>query len=162
MKEKFKLLDVQLKLALLVIFGFFFFYAIPFPEKSKSFPQLISMVSIIFVIVSLFFDFTKQEIVHGEIIDVDDAEVKILDDETKKARKQRFYKAWAIILVSSSVGFLGGFLFSTIFFFLGFAIFFGEREKLVKNIIIAVIMTAVIYVSFEMVMGVPLLEGILW
>lgn len=162
MKEKFKLLDVQLKLALLVVFGFFFFYAIPFPEKSKSFPQLISMVSIIIVIVSLFFDFTKHEIVHGEIIDVDDAEVKVLDDETKKARKQRFYKAWAIILVSSSVGFLGGFLFSTIFFFLGFAIFFGEREKLIKNIIIAVIMTAVIYVSFEMVMGVPLLEGILW
>ena len=162
MKEKLKLLDVQLKLVLLIIFGFFYYSAIPFPEKSRSFPQLISVVSIIFVLISLFFDFTRQEIVHGEIIDVDDAEVKVLDEETKRARKRRFYKAWGIILVSSAVGFLGGFLFSTIFYFLGFTVLFGEKKDLVKNIAIAVAMTALIYVSFEMIMGVPLLEGILW
>ncbi|MDP2268956.1 MAG: tripartite tricarboxylate transporter TctB family protein [Deltaproteobacteria bacterium] len=162
MKEKLKLLDVQLKLALMIIFGFFYFYAIPFPEKSRSFPQLIAVVSMIIVLVSLFFDFTKQEIVHGEIIDVDDAEVTVLDEETKKARKQRFYKAWAIIIVSSAVGFLGGFLFSTLFFFLGFTIFFGERKDLVKNTCIALAMTAVVYVIFEIIMGVPLLDGILW
>lgn len=162
MKEKLKLLDVQLKLALLIIFGVFFFYAIPFPEKSKAFPQLIAVVSIIMVLISLFFDFTRKEIVHGEIIDVDDAEVKVLDEETKRARKLRFYKAWAIILVSSAVGFLGGFLFSSLFFFLGFTIFFGEKKNMVKNICIAVAMTALIYVSFEIVMGVPLLEGLLW
>jgi hypothetical protein len=162
MKGKLKLLDVQLKLALLIIFGFFYFSAIPFPEKSKAFPQLIAVVSMIMVLISLFFDFTKQEIVHGEIIDVDDAEVKVLDEETKRARKLRFYKAWAIILVSSAVGFLGGFLFSTLFFFLGFTIYFGEKKNLVKNICIAVAMTAIIYVSFEIIMGVPLLEGILW
>ena len=162
MKEKLKLLDVQLKLVLVIIFGFFYVYAIPFPEKSRSFPQLIAAISMIFVLVSLFFDFTKQEIVHGEIIDVDDAEVKVLDEETKKARKQRFYKAWGIILVSSAVGFLGGFLFSTFFLFMGFTLFFGDKKALVKNICIAVAMTVVIYVSFEIVMGVPLLEGILW
>lgn len=162
MKEKLKLLDVQLKLALMVIFGFFYFYSIPFPEKSRAFPQLIAVVSMIIVLISLYFDFTKQEIVHGEIIDVDDAEVKILDDETKRARKRRFYKAWGIIIVSSAVGFLGGFLFSSLFFFLGFTIFFGEMKDLVKNICIALAMTALIYVSFEIIMGVPLLEGILW
>ncbi len=162
MKEKLKLLDVQLKLALVIIFGFFYFYAIPFPEKSKAFPQLIAVISMIMVLISLFFDFTKQEIVHGEIIDVDDAEVKVLDEETKRARKQRFYKAWAIILVSSAVGFLGGFLFSTFFFFMGFTIFFGGKKDLVKNICIAVAMTALIYVCFEIIMGVPLLDGILW
>jgi hypothetical protein len=162
MKEKLKLLDVQLKLALMIIFGFFYFYAIPFPEKSRAFPQLIAVVSMIIVIVSLYFDFTKKEIVHGEIIDVDDAEVKILDAETKRARKRRFYKAWAIMLVSTAVGFLGGFLFSTLFFFLGFAVFFGEKKDLVKNVCIALAMTAAIYVTFETIMGVPLLEGILW
>jgi len=88
--------------------------------------------------------------------------VTILDEATKRARKQRFYKAWGIILVSSAVGFLGGFLFSTLFFFLGFALFFGERKNLIKNIAIAVGMTILIYVSFEKVMLVPLLEGILW
>jgi hypothetical protein len=100
--------------------------------------------------------------VAGELTDVDEAEVKVLDEETKKARKQRFYKAWGIIIVSSAVGFLGGFLFSTFFYFLGFALFFGERKNLVKNILLAVAMTAVIYVTFETIMGVPLLEGILW
>lgn len=162
MREKLKLVDVQIKLALILIFGLFFFASMPYPEKSRAFPQLISVVSLIIIIASLTFDFTGKETVFGELTDVDEAEVKILDDKTKKERRQRFYKAWAIIIVSSSVGFLGGFLFSALFYFLGFTVFFGERENLVKNIFIALGMTAVIYVTFEMIMGVPLLEGILW
>ncbi len=162
MKEKFKLIDVQIKLALIVIFGLFFVFAMPYSEKSRAFPQLLSVVSIIIVIISLTFDFTAKDIIKGELTDVDEAEVKILDAETKRARKQRFYKAWGIIIVSSGVGFLGGFLFSTFFYFLGFTLFFGERKNLGKNILIAVVMTAVIYVTFETIMGVPLLEGILW
>jgi hypothetical protein len=162
MKEKLKLTDVQIKLALILIFGFFYIYAMPFPTKSKEFPQLLAVVSLILVIISLIFDFRKKETVAGEITDIDDTEVKILDEETKKARKQRFYKAWGIILVSSTVGFLGGFLFSTLFFFLGFTVFFGEKKDLIKNAVIAVGMTILIYVIFEKVMSVPLLEGILW
>lgn len=162
MKEKLKLIDVQIKLALIIIFGLFFIFSMPYPEKSRAFPQLLSVVSLIIVIISLTFDFTKKEIVIGELTDVDEAEVKVLDEETKRARKQRFYKAWAIIIVSSTLGFLGGFLFSTLFNFLGFTLLFGERKNLVKNILISVVMTAVIYVSFETIMGVPLLEGILW
>jgi hypothetical protein len=162
MKEKLKLTDVQIKLALIVIFGFFYVYAIPYPEKSRQFPQLLAVVSLILVIISLIFDFTKKEVVTGELTDIDDAEVKVLDEETKRQRKQRFYKAWGIIIVSSAAGFLGGFLFSTFFFFLGFAIFFGEKKNLIKNIAIAVGMTILIYVSFETLMGVPLLEGLLW
>ncbi len=160
MKEKFKLIDVQIKLALIVIFVLFFVLAMPYPEKSRAFPQLLSVVSLILVIISLTFDFTSKEIVAGELTDVDEAEVKVLDEETKRARKRRFYKAWGIILVSTAVGFLGGFLFSALCYFLGFALFFGERKNLVKNIIIALVLTAVIYVSFDTIMGVPLLEGI--
>jgi hypothetical protein len=162
MKEKLKLVDVQIKLALIVIFVWFFVAAMPYPPKSRQFPQLLAAVSLIFVIVSLTFDFTKKEIMYGELTDVDEAEVKVLDEETKRLRKQRFYKAWGIIIVSSAVGFLGGFLFSTFFYFLGFTIFFGEKKNLIKNICISVGMTALIYVSFETIMGVPLLEGVLW
>jgi hypothetical protein len=162
MKAKFKQLDVQIKLALILVFGFFYFYAAAFPEKSKAFPQLIALISILIVIVSLSFDFTKKEIQEGVLIDVDEAEYVVLDEATKRARRQRFYKAWGIIFVSSAVGFLGGFLFSTFFYFLGFTLFFGERKNLLKNIVIAVGMTILIYVIFEKVMGVPLLEGILW
>ena len=162
MKEKLKLVDVQIKLALIIVFGAFFILSLPYSEKSRAFPQLIAVVSMMIVIVSLTFDFTAKELPVGELTDVDEAEVKVLDEETKRARKQRFYKAWGIIIVSSAVGFLGGFLFSTFFYFIGFTIFFGERKNLVKNVLIAVVMTAVIYGSFEMIMGVPLLEGILW
>ncbi len=162
MKEKFKLIDVQIKIALILIFAFFFIAAMPYPEKSRAFPQLLSVVSLILVIISLTFDLTGKETVIGEITDIDDTEVKVLSAEEKRARKQRFYKAWGIIIVSSAVGFAGGFLFSTFFYFLGFALFFGERQHIVKNMVIAVIMTAVIYFSFQTMMGVPLLEGMLW
>src|SRR3990172_5509102 len=104
MKEKLKLTDVKIKFALIFVFAFFYIYAMPYPEKSKAFPQLLSAVSMILVIISLVFDFTKKEIVAGELIDVDDSEVKVLDAETKRARKQRFYKAWGIIIVSTAVG----------------------------------------------------------
>ena len=162
MKEKLKLTDVQIKLALVLIFGFFYLYANSFPEKSREFPQLIAAVSLIMAIISLVLDFAKKEKVVAEITDIDDSEAKVLSPEKKMARKQRFYKAWAIILVSIAAGFLGGFLFSTFFFFLGFSLFFGQREKLRKNIFVSVGMTVLVYIAFEMIMHVPLLRGLLW
>ena len=162
MKEKLKLAEVQIKLALILIFGFFYVYADSFPEKSKEFPQLIAAVSLILVIISLILDFVKKEKVAAEITDIDDSEVKVLSPEIKKAKRQRFYKAWAIIFVSAAAGFLGGFLFSTFFFFLGFSLFFGPREKLGKNIIVSIGMTILVYISFEKIMNVPLLQGLLW
>jgi hypothetical protein len=59
------------------------------------------------------------------------------------------------------MGFLGGFLFSTFFLFMGFAIFFGGKKNLIKNVVISVLMTILIYLSFQWIMGVPLLTGIL-
>jgi len=161
-KEKFKLTDVQIKLALIVIFGFFFFYANSFPEKSRQFPQLVAAVSLILVIISLVLEFVKKETVASEITDIDDSEATVLSAEKKMEKRLRFYKAWAIILVSAAAGFLGGFLFSTFFFFLGFSLFFGRREKLGKNIVVSVGMTILVYISFEKIMNVPLLKGMLW
>ena len=39
--------------------------------------------------------------------DVD--ELKVLDVATRKAHRKRFYQAWVIILVSTGIGFPGGF-----------------------------------------------------
>ena len=162
MKEKFKLTEVWFKIVLLFVFSGFYILSIPYPAKSKEFPQLLAVISLIMTVVSLIMDFSRKETVVGEITDVDDTELKVLDEETKKARKRRFKQAWAIILVSTGIGFLGGFLFSTFFYFTGFALIFGAREKLLKNMIIAVIMTIVVYVTFQHMMAVPLLEGLLW
>ena len=162
MKEKLKLPEVWFKLVLFVFFGFLFLFAIPYPEKSKQFPQLLTMFSLILIGISLITDFTRKGTVAAAIADVDDTELKVLDDTTKKSKKKRFYKAWKIILVSTAIGFLGGFLFTSFFLLIGFAIYFGERKNLSKNSFIAVLMTMIIYVSFQWIMGVPLLAGLLW
>lgn len=162
MKEKFKLMEVWFKIVLLFVFSALYIMAIPYPEKSRQFPQLLAVITILMTVASLIVDFSRKETVMGEITDVDDTEVKVLDEETKRARKKRFKQAWAIILVSTGIGFLGGFLFSTFLYFIGFALIFGSRQKLVKNLVIAVLMTIFIYIIFQEVMSVPLLEGLLW
>jgi hypothetical protein len=162
MKEKLKLPEVWFKLVLFFFFGLLFLLAIPYPEKSKRFPQLLAIFSLIMIVISLIIDFTRKGTVAEGIADVDDTELKILDDTNQKTRRRRFYRAWEIILVSTAIGFLGGFLFTTFFLFMGFALFFGERKNFFKNTLIAVFMTIIIFFSFQWVMSVPLLAGLFW
>ena len=162
MKEKFRLTEVWCKIALLVVFSAFYIAAIPFPEKSKQFPQLIAIVSLIMTVAALVLDFTRRKAVQGEISGVEDTELQVLDDRTKRERRKRYYRAWAIIIVSTGVGFLGGFLFSALCLFAGFSVLFGGKEKLARNSIIAVATTLVVYVVFGTIMRVPMLSGILW
>jgi len=162
MREKFKLTEVWCKIALIFIFSACYVLAIPFPEKSRQFPQLLAVISLVMTVIALIVDFSRKDTLRGEITGVDDTELKVLDAKTKKARKRRLYQAWAIILVSTGVGFLGGFLFSALCFFAAFALVFGSVEKRVKNMIIAVALTIVVYFVFGRTMGVPLLEGALW
>ena len=162
MKEKFKLTEVWVKIALLIIFGGFYVLAIPYPEKSREFPQLLALVSLIFTVLSLISDFRRKDAVAVEIGDVDDTELKTFDDDTKRLRKKRLHKAWAIILVSTAAGFLGGFLVCTFFLFVGFAWLFGPREHLLRNLLVSVVLTAFVYVVFQKLMAVPLLDGLLW
>ena len=162
MKEKLRKTEVRFKLFLFVFFGFLYWLAIPYPEKSRQFPQLIALVSLIMIVLSLIMDFTRGGTAKGEIADVEDTEMKMGDSTLKKERKKRFATAWGIILVSTAVGFLGGFLFSAFLIFLGFALFFGKREMFWKNTAVAFGVTVVIYFLFERIMGVPLLAGVLW
>jgi len=161
MKEKFKLTEVRCKIVLLFVFSAFYLLAIPFPEESRQFPQLLAAFSLVLTVIALIADFSRKDSVQGEITDVGDTELKFLDANTKKARRRRYYQAWAIILVSTGIGFLGGFLYSTVCLFAGFGAVFGSREKLINNTIIALAMTVVVYFIFGRAMGVPLLEGIL-
>ena len=161
MKEKFKLTEVRCKIVLLFVFSAFYLLAIPFPEESRQFPQLLAAFSLVLTVIALIADFSRKDSVQGEITDVGDTELKFLDANTKKARRRRYYQAWAIILVSTGIGFLGGFLYSTVCLFAGFGAVFGSREKLINNMIIALAMTVVVYFIFGRAMGVPLLEGIL-
>jgi hypothetical protein len=113
------------------------------------------------IVISLVIDFTRKGIAGEGIAEAGNKEVKGINSTSNIMKINRFYKAWGIILISTAVGLLIGFLFSTFFLFMGFAIFFGEKKNLMKNVVIAVLMTILIYLSFQLVMGIPLLTGIL-
>jgi hypothetical protein len=162
MTEKFRLVEVWCKIALLFVFSAFYILAVPFPEKSRQFPQLLAVVSLALTLIALVLDFTRKNAVQAEISDVDNTELEVLDPATKRLRRKRYYRAWAIVIVSTGVGFLGGFLFSALCLVAGFAVLFGDRETRVRNSIVGVAMTIVVYIVFGMIMRVPLLSGILW
>lgn len=161
-KIKLKQLDVKVKLVSIIIFGFAFAYAETFPKGSRVFPQLISISCLILAVLSLVLDFTSKAVKTGEITGIDDTELKVLDFQQKRAQKLRFYKAWMIILFAVTAGYLGGFLFTAYLSFFGFSLFWGERKNLTKNLLITTVLTAVIYVIFNLIMKVPLLSGMLW
>lgn len=162
MKEKLKSTEVWFKIVLLFVFGGFYILAVPYPQESRQFPQLLAAISLILTVAALAIYFLRVQVVAGEIGDVDDTELKVVDTATRTARRRRFYQAWAILLVSTGIGFLGGFLFSTVLLFGGFGLAFGHRENWGKNMIVALAMTVVVYFIFGRIMAVPLLNGVLW
>jgi len=162
MLEKFKLTEVWLKIALLFVFSAFYVAALSFPEQSRQFPQLLAVAGLVMTAIALAMDFTRQRAVRAEISGVDDTELRVLDADDLRARKKRYYQAWAIILFSTIIGFLGGFLFSALCLFAGFALYSGSRAKLPRNLVAGAGMTVVVYVVFGVMMGVPLLNGVLW
>ncbi len=162
MRDRFRPPEVWFKLVLFVFFLFLYWLSVSYPEKSKQFPQLIALFTSIMIVISLIGDMTRKESVAKVVADVDDTELRVLDDTASRIKRKRFCRAWEIILASTAAGFLGGFLFSTFFYFVGFALFFGERKNMIKNVVIGILMTTIVYLSFQWVMKVPLLTGILW
>ena len=154
--------DVRIKLVLLVFFGLFYVLAIPYPEKSRQFPQLIAVFTLAALVASLIADFTRKVTVTAQIAQVDDTELTDIDEQEKNEKKKRFYQAWWIILASLAAGLLGGFIFTAFLLCAGFALIFGQRKDVLKNMVVAVGMTICIYLVFERLMGVPLLTGLFW
>jgi hypothetical protein len=162
MKERLTLIEFWFKLILLAFFGLLFLLSTSYPLKAKQFPQLIALFGLMTVVISLVVDFIRKAPLAQEITDVGDTELKTLGKEAKGMRWRRFYRAWAIILVSTAAGFLGGFLFTTFFLFISFSLFFGERKNLFKNTLVTVSLTIIVYFTFQWIFKIPLLQGALW
>lgn len=114
------------------------------------------------IVISLIIDFTRKDKVAEGIADVDDTELRALDAPTQKTKRKRFYRAWGIILVSTAIGFLGGFLFTTFFLLMGFPLLFGEKRNLLKNTVVAIAMTVIIFFIFQWIFEIPLLQSFIW
>jgi hypothetical protein len=159
MKEKLKRMDVIVSVGLFAFFAFCCVQALSFPGKSGQFPLMIGCSVLVINAVFLVITFAAKK--GEEIKEIDDTELTAFQDKkTRKARMKRLGRALAIILVSMLVGYILGFVFAALFLFSGFGAFFGSRENLRKNMVIAVALTIVTYCLFDWVMGVPLLRGV--
>jgi hypothetical protein len=161
MTKKRKLQEIFFKLGLLAFFGLLYVAAIPYSLKTKQFPQLIAICTMIVITWSLITDFFGKASPASETKEHDD-KIEVDDAMADGAMNRRFYEAWAIILIATAVSFLGGFLFMVFFLFLGFGLRSASRKKALQNIVIAVLSTAIIYYIFQELVGIPLLDGILW
>jgi hypothetical protein len=162
MRERLRLTEVWFKIALLFLFSAFYLLALPFPEKSRQFPQLIALVSLALTLIALVQDFSRKSAAPTQIADVDSPETQVLDGATQRAQRKRYYTAWAVVVVSVGAGILGGFLFSALFLIGGFSLLLGSREKLKRNTLAGLAIMAGVYIVFGKLMGVPLLSGLLW
>jgi hypothetical protein len=159
MKEMFKRLDVWCKTALMALFVLLYVMARSYPSESRQFPQLIAVFTLVILVISLVRDFLgKKTAAPPESAESSDAGFQAVDQEIgQKEKKRRLYLTWGMILISTGIGFWGGFLITTFLLFIGFALFFGEKKHLMRNSLTAIAVTAVIYFIFEWVMRVPLL-----
>ena len=159
MKAMLKRLDVWCKMALMALFVLLIVMARSYPSESRQFPQLIAMFTLIVLVISLARDFFgKKTDASPESAEASDAGFQAADQgKGEKGRRRRFYLTWGMIIISTGLGFWGGFLVTTFLLFMGFALFFGEKKHLVRNSFTAIAVTAVIYFIFEWIMRVPLL-----
>jgi hypothetical protein len=159
MKATLKRLDVWCKIVLMALFVLLFAMARSYPSESRQFPQLIAIFTLVMLVISLSRDFLgKKTTAPPESTETTDAGFQAADQgKGKKERKRRLYLTWGMILISTGIGFWGGFLITTFLLFIGFALFFGEKKHLLRNSLTAIAVTAVIYFVFEWIMRVPLL-----
>ena len=162
MRERLRSTETWCKIGLLFLFGACYVLALPFPEKSRQIPQLLALVSLGLTVIALVLDFTRKGALQAQFPGVDDAEVQVLDGPTRRAGRKRYYRAWAIVVVSTGVGILGGFLFSALFLVGGFSVLFGRRQDVKRNTLAGLAILAGVYILFGKLMGVPLLSGLLW
>jgi hypothetical protein len=158
-KEMFKRLDVWCKIALMALLVLLFAIARSYPSESRQFPQLIAVFTFIMLTISLVRDlFGIKTKAPPKSAETGDDGFQAADREKGLTeKKKRLYLTWGMILVSTGIGFGGGFLITTFLIFIGFALFFGDRKHLLRNSLTAIAVTAVIYFVFEWIMRVPLL-----
>ncbi len=173
------------KLCLLALFLFLMWVGRTYPKASRLFPEILGTITVLFIIISFTQDFIslrrkkEKEVVKepspeappSDIVEekmrwmkeveekADDAGYEVLETSL---RRKRLFESIVIVLISLGIGYLGGFLLIVPFYFIAFGILHGQKKKAIKYIIIGLAITAVIYISFTKLMGIPLLQGLWW
>jgi len=181
----FKKTETIFKLCLLALFLFLMWAARTYPKNSRLFPEILGAITVLFIIISFIQDFislrgkkekegVKESSPEAPPSDIVEEKMRWMKEVEEKAedagfevlesglRRKRLLESIVIILVSLGIGYLGGFLLTVPFYFIAFGILHGQKKKAIKYIIIGLAVTAVTYLSFTKLMGVPLLQGLWW
>lgn len=150
-------LEICFKVVLFFIFGTGYMLATQYSQKARQVPRLIALITLILIALALLGDLVRW------LRERESSSPRSSLPAAEGKRRIRFFKAWLIIIVSTGVGVLGGFLFSAFFLLAGFPLLLSDEKghSLVWQLSLAAIMTACIYVVFQHLMGVPLLSGLL-
>jgi hypothetical protein len=176
--------ETVFKLCLLVFILFLVWTSRSYPEKSRLFPQLLGSVTAILILVSFVQALIgPRRAVREEETGVPETPpasvreeklklVKELEEKgeadagyellEKSLRRKRLVQSVIVILISLGIGYLGGFLLTVPFYFIVFGLLHGQKKYAFRYVVIAISITAVIYLFFTYLMGVPLLRGIWW
>jgi len=184
MTNFFKKTETIFKLCLLALFLFLMWAARTYPKNSRLFPEILGTITVLFIVISFIQDFislrgkkeegVKESLPEAPPSDILEEKMRWMKEVEEKAedagfevlesglRRKRLFESIVIILVSLGIGYLGGFLLTVPFYFIAFGILHGQKKKAIKYIIIGLAVTAVTYLSFTKLMGVPLLQGLWW
>jgi hypothetical protein len=176
--------ETVFKLCVLAFILFLVWTSRSYPEKSRLFPQLLGSVTIILILVSFAQGLVKPKGAvqeeetkgpDGPAADVREEKLRLVKELEEKGegdagyellekslRRKRLFQSVVIILVSLGIGYLGGFLLTVPFYFIVFGLLHGQKKHALRYIVIAIVITVVIYLFFTYLMGVPLLRGVLW
>ena len=98
MKEKLKLTEVWFKIVLLFVFSGFYILAIPYPQESGQFPQLLAAISLILTLAALAADFLRAQVYVEQALVPRFPDVHVLDlqgawrDILKRAKLVQHHK----------------------------------------------------------------------
>jgi hypothetical protein len=139
-------LDVFFQAGLLIFLALLIWKSASYPFESRLYPQIIGGATIILLAVSIVRHFrthTAEENAAPELV----------------LRRKRFFKASIIVLLSTAVGFMGGFLLSVLCYYIGYALLQENKSRLFRTLGIGIALTVLFYISFGWLMHVPLLRG---
>jgi hypothetical protein len=137
-------LDLCFHLGLLGFFVLMMWQSRSYPFESRFYPQIVAVASIALILVSLGRRLWEKR-------------------ENKEAAKDvlgsRFFKISFVVALATFVGFIGGFIFSILGYYVGYALFQEDRSKIIRTLSIGVALSVLLYLSFDWLMKVPLLRG---
>ncbi len=139
-------LDLFFQLGLWVFFVLLIWESRSFPFESRFYPQIISGITMVLLLVSTIKHFLKKW------------EKKEIGPEVA-LRRRRFFQISLVVVLATILGLLGGFLLSVLCYYVAYAFLQKKRTRFIQTLGIGLALTVLFYISFGWFLNVPLFRG---